>query len=312
VQWVGVGFMIDSMTAQPRIRLRIPFSELWSMRIEHPYSLLVRADGLAWTCGQCPLAPDGSVLAPDDLVQQAEHVEKYIERLLDMAGLSRSSVGKLVLYHGPAEPARTERMLRRFQTAFPGAVLVPVGTPFFYYPGMCLEADVHAAERRSPITHSSGFQGLRIESVDAGELIWVSLKVLAEPTRTLSAPTADMVRDALRSAIGVSADALLADHWFVGAHGAGPALEPLREAGLVTDPGAAVGVTLFGGIVALGELTFARERVAPSSHAMSSHSRTCVLHAAATTIFGLPPAVSRPTTHSSSKPEKSWHRSRKP
>jgi len=204
--------MIYSMNALSRIRLRIPFSELWSMRIEHPYSLLVRADGHAWTCGQCPLAPDGSVLAPNDLGQQADHVEKYIERILDMAGLSSPNVGKLVLYHAPAQGARTERMLRRFQTAFPGAVLVPVGIPFFYYPGMCIEVDVHAAERRSPITHSSEIQGLRIESVDAGELIWVNLEVLTDPTGTLCVLTADMVCNALRSAIGVSADALLADH----------------------------------------------------------------------------------------------------
>jgi len=39
--------------------------------------------------------------------------------------------------------------------------------------------------------------------------------------------------------------------------GAGPALDAPEAAGLVTDPGAAVGVALAPGIVAMGELTFA-------------------------------------------------------
>src|SRR5439155_25317634 len=66
--------------------LRIPPSELWSMRIEHPYSLLVREGGFAWSCGQCPLSAEGAVLAPDDLAAQAGHVDGYIRRLLDKAG----------------------------------------------------------------------------------------------------------------------------------------------------------------------------------------------------------------------------------
>jgi enamine deaminase RidA (YjgF/YER057c/UK114 family) len=217
------------------------------MRIEHPYSLLVRDAGFAWTCGQCPLSADGAVLAPGDLVGQADHVDRYIRRLLDKAGYLPASVGKLVVYHAPHERATTEHMLSRFRNAFPGAILMPVGTPFFYYPGMRLEVDMHAAERRAPLVSHDG-NGLRLEAVDAGDLVWVSLEI-----RALDA---DAVRAALR-AIGMSADALLADHWFVGGVGAGPALESLGQAGLVTDPGASVGVTLPVGVLALGELTFA-------------------------------------------------------
>ena len=53
------------MTTPTRAPLRVPFADLWGMRIEHPYSLLVRAGGHAWTCGQCPLAPDASVVGWD-------------------------------------------------------------------------------------------------------------------------------------------------------------------------------------------------------------------------------------------------------
>jgi enamine deaminase RidA (YjgF/YER057c/UK114 family) len=263
--------MIGAMSGRSRVRLRIPFSELWSMRIEHPYSLLVRTDHLAWTCGQCPLAHDGAVLAPDDLGRQADYVDDYIQRLLGKAELSRAHVGKLVLYHAPADPADIDRLLTRFRMAFPGAVLVPVGIPYFYYPGMRLEVDVHAAQRRAPLAalrHDA--HGFRLQAVDAGELIWVGLEVLRDPDRTPSrhfdSLNTDAVRDALRAApVGVSSSGLLADHWFVAGDGAWPALRCLREAGVVTDPGAAVRATLPEDIVAMGELTLAPDSgVGPS------------------------------------------------
>jgi enamine deaminase RidA (YjgF/YER057c/UK114 family) len=241
------------------------------MRIEHPYSLLVRADDLAWSCGQCPLAPDGSVLAPDDLVQQAHHVESYIERLLRKAGLARESVGKLVVYHAPSEPALVERMLSRFRMSFPDALLIPVGTPFFYYPGMRLEVDVHAAAHRAPIVESTAAPGLRIAGVDVGELIWVNLEVLADPDGSRV-----HFADALDAAVGVSPNALIADHWFVAGEGASSALKRLQESGFVTDPGAAVGVTLRGGVVAMGELTFARGKASSPLPAMPPQSETPV------------------------------------
>jgi enamine deaminase RidA (YjgF/YER057c/UK114 family) len=142
------------------------------MRIEHPYSLLVRAGNLAWTCGQCPLSPEGAVIGPDDLARQADCVADYITRVLAKAELSAADVGKLLLYHAPAEPADTERLLESFASAFPSAVLMPVGTPFFYYKGMRLEVDVHAARSRGMLAHSrDDAEGLRITAVDGGELV---------------------------------------------------------------------------------------------------------------------------------------------
>jgi len=228
------------MTAEPLPPLRIPFADLWGMRIEHPYSLLVREGGFAWTCGQCPLSAEGAVLAPDDLAAQAEPVDGYIRHLLANAGYGPVNVGKLVAYHAVNEPAATERMLSHFREAYPAAILMPVATPFFYYPGMRLEVDVHAAERRAPLVTVRGdASGLRLQVLDAGDLVWASVEVRAmrgivadETARTLDT---DAVRDALRKG-GVSAGALLADHWFVGGEGAGPAIDALALAGLVTDP----------------------------------------------------------------------------
>jgi enamine deaminase RidA (YjgF/YER057c/UK114 family) len=259
------------MTKPP---LRVPFSDLWSMRIEHPYSLLVRARGHAWTCGQCPLAADGAVLAPDDLGMQAGHVEGYIGRLLERAQYARENVGKLVLYHAPDQAAAIDRMLSRFRGAFPGAMLMPVGTPYFYYPGMRVEVDVHAAERRAPLVTREDVRGLRLHAVEAGALVWVSVEV-REPL------DAKAVR-AVLGAVGVSPDALLADHWFVSESGAQPALDALKAAGLVTDPGAAVGVSLAPGGVALGELTFAGgatvSRAEPAQPAVALFARSSRRH----------------------------------
>jgi hypothetical protein len=112
--------------------------------------------------------------------------------------------------------------------------------------------DVHAAERRAPLASREDVPGLRLHAVDAGDLIWASLEILSDPTLDAQA-----LRRALSEGAGVSADALLADHWFVTGEGAAPALDALQQAGIVSDPGAAVGVTLPDGVIAMGELTFA-------------------------------------------------------
>ena len=269
-----------TMAMPSRAPLRVPFADLWSMRIEHPYSLLVREGAHAWSCGQCPLSPEGAVLAPDDLVGQAQHVESYIRRLLEKAEYSPASVGKLVIYHEAREPAATERMLSRFRSGFPGAILMPVATPFFYYPGMRLEVDVHAAERRAPLVSREDAPRLRLQAVDAGELIWVSLEILSD-----AALDAQALRRALSEGAAVSADALLADHWFVTGEGAAPALDALERAGLVSDPGAAVGVTLPEGVVAMCELTFAGRGDAAASIATPAHPGTALFARRSRTHF---------------------------
>src|SRR5262249_18646800 len=129
---------------------------------------------------------------------------------------------------------------------------------------MRIEVDVHAAERRAPLVVREA-PGFRLHAVDAGALVWVGLEVRREAAGALD-PRA--LADALRAA-GVAAAALLADPWFVGGEGAPPPLAALEQAGLVTDPGAAAGVTLPAGVVALGELTFAGgavETIATAAH----------------------------------------------
>ncbi|HVM80410.1 MAG TPA: RidA family protein [Stellaceae bacterium] len=246
------------------------------MRIEHPYSMLVRAGGHAWTCGQCPLAANGAVLAPEDIIGQAEHVDRYIRTLLVKADYTPANVGKLVIYHACQEPAALSQVLSRFGRAYPGALLIPVGTPYFYYPGMKIEIDVHATGHRGPLL-SRELYGLRLRAVDAGDLVWMSLEVLdhAAVAPGRSVPASNVVLQALREFAGISTEALLADHWFVIEDGAASALDALRRAGLITDIGAAVGVALPPGVIAIGELTFSSNGVMRSL-ARSPHSGTAV------------------------------------
>src|SRR5262245_23331881 len=107
------------------------------MRIEHPYSLLVRDGRTAWSCGQCPLDSQGSVLAPGDLREQTNHVVDLIEQVLQRAELSLHTVGKLIVYHVAANPEAVAGMLAILLRRFgPDTILVPVAVPHFYYQGM--------------------------------------------------------------------------------------------------------------------------------------------------------------------------------
>jgi hypothetical protein len=141
---------------------------------------------------------------------------------------------------------------------------------------MRLEVDVHAAERRGPIVSRDPASGFRLQAVDAGALIWVSVEILAHPTDVQSGVRGTIDTDALGAALGVPADRLLADHWFVAGAAAGPALECLRKVGLVTDTGAAVHVTLPDGVVAMGELTFTGDGGARLALDVFSQSGTSV------------------------------------
>ena len=101
---------MSSMTMSPLRRLHVPFDTLWRMRIEVPYSLLVREGEPAWSCGQCPLDRGGEVLAPFQLAEQTTHVVQFIETILAKAELAPASVGSFVVYHASTSASETLRM----------------------------------------------------------------------------------------------------------------------------------------------------------------------------------------------------------
>ncbi|MGQ0565064.1 MAG: hypothetical protein ACT4OK_08325 [Gemmobacter sp.] len=154
------------------MRSHVGFDELWSMRIPVPYSLLVRSGDLGWSCGQCPLDRDGAVIAPGDVLAQAEVVGDLARTVLERGGFHTDDLTMAVVYTTAPDPGD---VLSRLRTALrTRALLVPVVVPAFYYPGMEIELDLFVVaggpHRPEPIP---GF-GPASMSVPAGGLRFVS------------------------------------------------------------------------------------------------------------------------------------------
>jgi len=147
------------------------------MRIDHPYSLMVRDRGLAWSCGQCPLDANGEVLAATDLMAQTNAVAEFIEKIVSEMGMPISSIGKLVAYHAEDNSAERTEMVSLLRKRIGDDVLViPIKVPHFYYGGMLIEVDIHASIDRRGIQKVEDERfGLRLEILDGGPLLWVSL-----------------------------------------------------------------------------------------------------------------------------------------
>ncbi|MGH6927573.1 MAG: RidA family protein, partial [Dongiaceae bacterium] len=153
-------------------RRYVPFSSLWKMRIDHPYSLVVRDGAIAWSCGQCPLDEEGRVWAPDDLAAQTSYVVPFIRTGLDGVGLSPESVGKIVVYFVDAGARERQQMMAILRSAFgETALILPLAVPHFYYDGMLIEVDVHAAAG-TLVRVEERSAGIVLEGVVGDDLAW--------------------------------------------------------------------------------------------------------------------------------------------
>jgi enamine deaminase RidA (YjgF/YER057c/UK114 family) len=63
-----------------------------------PYEYSRSAEGLVFTAGACPLDASGDVVAPGDLVGQAERTAENLLAALADAGVSRDSLLKTTIY----------------------------------------------------------------------------------------------------------------------------------------------------------------------------------------------------------------------
>lgn len=120
--------------------LHLPMGLMWNMPIPVACSLAVAAQGLAVSCGQCPLDGEGRVLAPGDAGAQAALVAGMVQGVLSHLPPGHHAA-LLVVYTDARDPAEVLAPLAR---AFPMAELVPVALPHFYYPGMRIEVDLYA------------------------------------------------------------------------------------------------------------------------------------------------------------------------
>jgi enamine deaminase RidA (YjgF/YER057c/UK114 family) len=200
-----------AMTQAPNLSF-LPFDNVWKMRIDHPYSLIVKDGPLAWSCGQCPLDSTGAVLSPGDLGAQARHVAGFIARYLTEMGTSPTAIGRLVVYYARTASGDAERVKSLFQNAFGCAVqVVMVAVPHFYYDGMLIEVDVFASDRRSGGSRfDDPGSGMILETTDAGPFLWASVSA---PRRTAGDLGAGLRR--LLVTAGLSLDTVLVQQWFL-------------------------------------------------------------------------------------------------
>lgn len=239
-------------------KYRLPFGSLWKMKIEHPYSLLVQEAGFAWTCGQCPLDENGQVVHEGDLIAQTHHVVQSIRTILSRAELQSPIVGKLVVYYVEQSVECVQQMLAMLQHEFGTSTIIqPIAVPYFYYSGMLVEIDVHAAESRHFVRSTViDKAGLEIRITDFDQLVWVNVVAKAVEQRTQGA-CAEQLVEAL-AAFDLGADELLADHWFTCPDLAPPMLDAFAATGFVTDLGAASITRLPKDAAVVGELTFVK------------------------------------------------------
>ncbi len=143
----------------------LPMGLMWNMPIPVACSLAVAANGLAVTCGQCPLDDQGQVRFPGDAAAQARLVADMAKGVLSHLPTPHSAA-LLVVYHDCED---ANQVLAPLTAAFPQAVLAPIRLPHFYYPGMRIEVDLYASasppnQRREQIGPAS------LTRVNAGPL----------------------------------------------------------------------------------------------------------------------------------------------
>jgi enamine deaminase RidA (YjgF/YER057c/UK114 family) len=164
---------------------------MWQMPIPVACSLAVAAQGLAVSCGQCPLDTKGQVLHPGDAGAQAGLVAGMVQGVL--SHLPGHYPAILVVYHDAADESEVLGPLRR---VFPDAVLLPVRLPHFYYPGMRIEVDLYALSAPPVIRQTLG-----LSRISGGPLELVALRA------------ADMA-GAMGLLAGLDPSRLLSAQWF--------------------------------------------------------------------------------------------------
>ncbi|MGB7206699.1 MAG: Rid family hydrolase [Anderseniella sp.] len=185
-------------------RVHVPF-DVFAMRVSVPVSTMVRDGAFGWSCGQCPLTPDGEVFEPGDLQAQARFVCSMIETVVDRAYFKPAQIGKLHVYYVPSVNLASNALADLFAVHFshgPLIVLIPV--PHFYYAGMLIEVDVFAAETVSGrAVHQNG--GVAVKTVATGDQTWAQVMGGHKDRGN--------IETALISA-GLRPECLLSGHWF--------------------------------------------------------------------------------------------------
>lgn len=219
------------------MRSHVPFEALWSMPIEVPYSLMLRAGNHAWSCGQLALDSDSSVMAANDLGAQSRIVRGYIDEILIRGDLPASSIRRMILYYVERRPGDRDRMCDIFRQHFGNAVLLdPVPVPHFYYDGVLLEVDVFC-DMGDGRSGSRSRAGLALEFVDSGEVVRVSLETSYDSLELATQMLEENVQE-----LEIGRADVLSEHWFAPNHLLSETASQLSQSGHKSDAGALVDV----------------------------------------------------------------------
>ncbi len=139
--------------APQRIELRLP--HLLPEPISH-YTDAVWASGWLWVSGLLALDAGGTLMAPGDVLGQAEQVFRNLEGVLEAAGLGFSDVVKVTLYLIDIDDRPVINRARQtvFGAARPASTLVQVAA--LAVPGALLEVDAVAVAPNPPAVRDRG------------------------------------------------------------------------------------------------------------------------------------------------------------
>ncbi|WP_448955839.1 hypothetical protein [Labrys neptuniae] len=236
----------------------LSFDDVWKMRIDHPYSVIVKDKDLLWSCGQCPLDSGGDVLHPGELSRQALAVAGFIRNYLGKIGSDVSSIGQLIVYYVRTGEEDAQALIDLYRGEFgDGLLITPVSVPFFYYEGMLIEVDVFGTiSRKHHRRIIDQKTGIELELVDAGTVTWATLAA-----RDLPAEGTDLTAalQYLAETAGLVAQNLLCSQWFAANEAALALVDAASSIGWCRN--GAVGID-HDGYHIFAELTFCREPVA--------------------------------------------------
>lgn len=234
-------------------RRHVPF-DVFAMQVDVPVSMMVCDGDYGWTCGQCPLDRQGRVVAPGDLVAQAEFVCDMVEVVVRRGELDIAAVAKLNVYYSDPVHDKGQAALRIFRNRFAHRpVIVPIRVPYFYYDGMMIEVDVFTGgSTQAPMTHLTGSGTLQIAR--SGELIWACITTDLTGMSSLSegiGKTRSLLLDH-----GLDVDHMISDRWFLSGAGRQHLQYADFDTGFITNPHALVLSQSGGSDTLVGELTF--------------------------------------------------------
>jgi enamine deaminase RidA (YjgF/YER057c/UK114 family) len=271
----------------------IPFGSHWRMGIEVPYSLGVVDRGRFWSCGQCPLDLDARVLHPGDLKRQLACVAALIRAQFEPYGITPDRIAKLVAYVAPDEstPLEAVESLLREQLGQVPLVLT-IGVPAFYYPGMMVEVDVYGSDHGFGQSDCGALlESGAVEIMVAGDgTIHLQLGIMGDTDPS----GLEHALAGLLTSRGASLSAVVSAHLFVQRDRASPRQIEAIATALGTDPGATILARLPHGRTAVVDLTVESGATRPSRRAVGRRDGVAFVMRRAGDVLGLAARCAEP------------------